>query len=74
MLLKKLLRLLLDPPGFFNSIQGEGFHEPFVFLLSVLVIITIFTPLVNYLGMPSTDTSAAYQAQILAWLAAGVPG
>jgi len=67
MLIKKMGRLLLDPPGFFSSIQGEGFHEPFIFLLSVSVIIAIFTPLVNYLGLPSTDTSAAYQAQIIAW-------
>lgn len=67
MLVKKLWRLLLDPPGFFSSIQGEGFHEPFIFLLSVSIIIAIFTPLVNYLGLPSTDTSAAYQAQIFAW-------
>jgi len=67
MLLKKLARLLLDPPGFFNSIQGEGFREPFIFLLSISAIIAAFTPLVNYLGLPSTDTSAAYQAQILAW-------
>lgn len=64
---KKLFHILTEPEEFFNAIREEGFHEPLGFLLCVSVVIAIFTPLVNYLGWPSTDTSSSFQAQILAW-------
>jgi len=67
MTFKKLLRLLTEPAGFFEATRGEGFRAPLGFLLGVSAVVAIFTPLANYLGWPSTDTSSAFQAQILAW-------
>jgi hypothetical protein len=66
-MLKKLFWMLREPAEFFDSIRGEGFREPFSFLLFVGAVIAIFTPIVNYLGWPSTDSTSAFQAQILAW-------
>jgi hypothetical protein len=67
MIFKKLIRILTEPVGFFDAIRGEGFREPFGFLLSVSAVIAIFTSLANYLGWASIDTSSTFQAQILAW-------
>jgi hypothetical protein len=64
---KRLFHILTEPEEFFNAIREEGFREPLVFLLCVSAVIAIFTPLVNYLGFPSTDTSSSFQSQILAW-------
>jgi hypothetical protein len=66
-MVKKLLRILSEPAQFYASVREEGFREPFGFLLFVSAALSIFTPIVNYLGWPSTDTSSAFQAQILAW-------
>jgi hypothetical protein len=51
----------------FEDIRDEGVLQPFIFFLQVSAIIAIFTPFANYMGWPSTDRSAAYQAQIIAW-------
>jgi hypothetical protein len=64
---KKLVRMLRQPDEFFESIREESARQPFVFFLQVSAIIALFTPVVNYLGWPSTDQSAAFQAQIMAW-------
>jgi hypothetical protein len=64
---KKLVRMLRQPDEFFESIREESTRQPFVFFLQVSAIIALFTPVVNYLGWPSTDQSAAFQAQIMAW-------
>jgi len=64
---KKLFSLLCQPEVFFESVRKENLWQPFVFLFQVSAIIAIFTPLVNFLGWPSTDRSAAFQAQIIAW-------
>jgi hypothetical protein len=64
---KKLFRLLGQPEKFYESIRGEGFREPFVFLLQITAVIAIFTPLINALGWASTDRNASFQAQIMAW-------
>lgn len=66
-MLKKLLHMLKEPDKFFESVRGEGYREPLVFLLQVSAVVAFFTPIVNYLGWPSTDRNSAYQAQILAW-------
>jgi len=65
----KLVRLLKEPETFFEIVRSEGAHEPAAFLLAVSAVIALFTPLVNYLGWPSTDLSSSLQAQILAWRA-----
>ena len=64
---KKLYRILLKPDEFFEGIREEGAQQPLVFFLQVSAIIALFTPIVNYLGWPSTDQNSAYQAQIMAW-------
>jgi hypothetical protein len=64
---KKLFRMLRRPDEFFEGVREEGARQPFIFFLQVSAIIAIFTPIVNYLGWPSTDRSATYQAQIMAW-------
>lgn len=64
---KNLFKMLWKPDEFFEGVRGEGWLQPFVFFLQVSAIIALFTPIVNYLGWPSTDHSAAYQAQIMAW-------
>jgi len=64
---RKLLRMLKDPYEFFNELGEEGYREPLIFLLQASAIIAFFTPIVNYLGWPSTDRSSTYQAQIVAW-------
>ena len=37
------------------------------FFLLITIVISIVTPIVNYLGIRSTDFSSSYQAQILAY-------
>jgi hypothetical protein len=59
--------MLKDPQEFFSSLEGEGFREPLIFLISVSALIAPFTALANFLGWPSTDLSSSLQAQILAW-------
>lgn len=66
-MLKKLFYMLRDPGAFFESTRPEGFGEPFLFLLQVSAVIALFTPLMNYLGLPSTDRTSTFQAQIMAW-------
>jgi hypothetical protein len=64
---KKLFGMLRQPDEFFDCIREENARQPFVFFLQVSAIIALFTPVVNYLGWPSKDQSAAFQAQIMAW-------
>jgi len=64
---KKLFWMLREPESFFESIRPEGYRAPFFFLLQVSAVIAVFTPMVNYLGVPSTDRTSTYQAQIMAW-------
>ena len=66
-MIKKLIRLLKQPDEFFNGVREEGVRQPFVFFVQISALLAIFTPGANYLGWPSTDSSAAYQAQIMAW-------
>jgi hypothetical protein len=66
-MLRRLLRTLTVPDQLFAEVEAEGYREPFLFLLAVSAVIAAFTALVNWLGWPSTDTSASLQAQILAW-------
>ena len=64
---RKLLLMLKEPEEFFEGIREEGYREPFIFLFQVSAVIAFFTPIVNYLGWPSTDRTSTYQAQIVAW-------
>jgi hypothetical protein len=63
----KLAEELVDPRGFFNRVQEEGWKPAFVFFLWVTLILSVITPILNYFGMKSTDFSSSYQAQILAY-------
>lgn len=63
----KLLSLILQPEMFYEEIRQENGWRPLVFLIQVSAIMAVFTPVVNYLGWPSTDLSASFQAQIMAW-------
>ncbi len=64
---RKLLWMLQEPVEFFEAVRDEGYREPLVFLLQVSAVIALFTPMMNYLGWPSTDRTSTYQAQIIAW-------
>ena len=45
----------------------EGWKPAFVFFVWVTLAISLVTPVVNFLGVVSTDLSSSYQAQILAY-------
>jgi hypothetical protein len=64
---KRLFKMLRNPDEFFEGVRDEGGLQSFIFFLQVSVIIAVFTPIINYLGWPSNDQSAAFQAQIMAW-------
>lgn len=66
-MMEKLLKQLADPSKFFNSVRTEDWKPAFVFFLWVTLFISLVTPVLNYLGMESTDLSSSYQAQILAY-------
>ena len=66
-MLKKLFWMLRRPDAFFLHVSDEGPRQAFIFFLQVSGIIAIFTPITNYLGWPSSDLSASFQAQIMAW-------
>jgi len=59
--------MLQEPQAFFEAVRKEGYREPLIFLVQVSAVIAFFTPIVNYLGWPSTDRTSTYQAQIIAW-------
>jgi len=65
--MRKMIRLVGDPDGFFESVRDEGWKPSLQFFLQISTILSIVTPVVNYLGIESTDLSSAYQAQILAY-------
>ena len=59
--------MLRDPIKFFESIKNENWKPSLIFFSEVTLIISILTPIVNFLGIKSTDYSSSYQAQILAY-------
>jgi hypothetical protein len=63
----KLAEMLANPREFFNKVRYEGWRPAFTFFLSVTLILSVVTPILNYLGMESTDFTSSYQAQILAY-------
>ena len=65
--LSTLARQIVDPTEFFNSIRDEDWRPSFVFFLWITLFISVATSLVNFLGVESTDFSAAYQSQIAAY-------
>ena len=65
--LNKLIHMLRDPIKFFESIKNENWKPSLIFFSEVTLIISILTPIVNFLGIKSTDYSSSYQAQILAY-------
>jgi len=65
--LSTLLKQLVNPTEFFNNTRNEGWKPSFLFFLWITLFVSIATPLVNFLGVESTDFSAAYQSQIAAY-------
>ncbi|MEM2088246.1 MAG: YIP1 family protein [Thermoproteota archaeon] len=65
--IRKLVKQISDPTGFFEETRSEGWKPSFIFFIWVTLTISIVTPIVNYLGVESTDLSSSYQAQILAY-------
>ncbi|MEW5760491.1 MAG: YIP1 family protein [Candidatus Thermoplasmatota archaeon] len=63
----KLFDLLKNPTEFFENVKDEDWKPAFKFFLMITIILSIVTPIVNYLGIESTDFSSAYKAQILAY-------
>jgi len=66
-MIKHLAKLLSNPREFFNNVRAEGWKPAFVFFLWLTLFISVVTPIVNYLGIATTDFSASYQSQILAY-------
>lgn len=62
-----MIPLLKNPSGFFESARLEGWKPSFKFFLQITVVLSIATPIVNYLGIESTDFSSSSQAQIIAY-------
>ncbi|MFX0061508.1 MAG: YIP1 family protein [Candidatus Hermodarchaeota archaeon] len=63
----RLFDSLKDPRGFFESVKEENWKPGFIFFVGVTIFLAVFTPIVNFLDIESTDFSSAYQAQILAY-------
>ncbi|MFX0093599.1 MAG: YIP1 family protein [Candidatus Hodarchaeota archaeon] len=63
----KIIDLLKDPRGFFEGTREEDWKPAFKFFLGITIALAILTPIVNFLGIESTDFSSSYQAQILAY-------
>ena len=63
----KLAKQLANPREFFNDVRTEDWKPAFVFFMWVTLFISIITPIVNYLGIESTDLSSSYQAQVVAF-------
>ena len=66
-MVKQLKKQLTDPSDFFKNVKDENWKPAFIFFLWVTSIISIVTPLINFLGIESTDISSSYQAQIAAY-------
>jgi len=58
----RLLDLLRNPTSFFENVREENWKPAFSFFLEITLIIPIIIPLMNFLGIESTDFSSAYQA------------
>lgn len=63
----RLFDLLKNPTAFFEASREENWKAAFTFFLQITIALSIVTPVVNYLGVESTDFSSAYQAQILSY-------
>jgi hypothetical protein len=63
----RLFDLLKNPTAFFEASRGENWKAAFTFFLQITIVLSVVTPVVNYLGIESTDFSSAYQAQILSY-------
>jgi len=48
-------------------VRVEGWRPAFAFFFWVTLVVALVTPVVNFLGVESTDLSSSYQAQILAY-------
>ena len=66
-MIEKLARQLANPNEFFDGVRNETWKPAFKFFLWVTFFIAIVTPVINYLGIESTDVSSSYQAQIAAY-------
>lgn len=62
-----LIDLLSNPAGFFQTARDRHWKRAFGFFLIITLVLSIATPIVNYLGIQSTDISSSYQAQIIAY-------
>jgi hypothetical protein len=65
--LRELTDELASPDDFFTRKKNESWRNGFIFFLSITSILSIATPVMNYLGFQSNDFSSAYQAQITAY-------
>jgi hypothetical protein len=63
----RLFDLLKNPTAFFEAAREENWEAAFTFFLQITIALSIITPVVNYLGVESTDFSSAYQAQIVSY-------
>jgi len=59
--------MMMSPKEFFNNVRSEGWKPCFVFFACVTMVISVVTPVLNLLGIESTDLSSSYQAQIIAY-------
>lgn len=66
-MLTQLKRQLAHPSEFFNDVKAETWKPAFSFFLCVTLIISVITPIINFLGIASSDMSSSYQAQIAAY-------
>ena len=63
----KMRRVIVNPTQFFTDVHAEDWRPAFRFYLAVMLVIAIVTPLLNVVGMESTDVSSSCQAQIAAY-------
>jgi hypothetical protein len=65
--IRKLWAELSNPKEFFNSVRSESWKPCLFFYADVTLAISVVTPVLNWLGIESTDLSSSYQAQIIAY-------
>jgi len=64
---RRLWAEMSSPKEFFESVRSESWKPCLVFYAYVTSAISVITPVLNWLGVESTDLSSSYQAQIIAY-------
>ncbi len=62
-----LIQEIANPRAFFENTRNGGWKPSFLFFSLITLFVSLFTAVVNFLGIESNDFSASYQSQIAAY-------